>query len=76
VGLPHPDFGETVVGILVANSHKPPDLDAIKKNITTSLARFKHPQKLILLPELPRNTMGKVQKKALREKFGDMFLTK
>jgi malonyl-CoA/methylmalonyl-CoA synthetase len=76
VGVPHPDFGETIVGVLVANSDETPDLDAIKKNITISLAQFKHPQKLILLPELPRNTMGKVQKKALREKFGDMFLTK
>ena len=76
VGVPHPDFGETVIGVLVANSDETPDLDAIKKNITTSLARFKHPQKLILLPELPRNTMGKVQKKALREEFRDMFLPK
>ena len=66
VGVPHPDFGETVVGVLVANPGETPDLEAIKKNITTSLARFKHPQKLFLLPELPRNTMGKVQKKVLR----------
>ena len=76
VGVPHPDFGETVVGILVANPGETPDLEAINKNITTSLARFKHPQKLFLLPELPRNTMGKVQKKTLREEFGDMFLSK
>ena len=76
VGVPHPDFGETVVGVLVANPGETPDLEAIKKNITTSLARFKHPQKLFLLPELPRNTMGKVQKKVLREEFGDMFLPK
>ena len=76
VGVPHPDFGETVVGVLVANPGETPDLEAIKKNITTSLARFKHPQKLFLLPELPRNTMGKVQKNVLREEFGDMFLPK
>ena len=76
VGVPHPDFGETIVGILVANPGETPDLEAINKNITTSLARFKHPQKLFLLPELPRNAMGKVQKKTLREEFGDMFLSK
>ncbi|MFQ1702236.1 malonate--CoA ligase [Loktanella agnita] len=73
VGVPHPDFGETVVGILVAEADAQLDLDAIQKNIVTSLARFKHPQKLIVVPELPRNTMGKVQKKALREQYKGLF---
>lgn len=73
IGVPHPDFGETVVGILVAEGDAEPDLDAIRENIGTSLARFKHPQKLIVLPELPRNTMGKVQKKALRDDYRDLF---
>ena len=71
--MPHPDFGETVVGVLVATGGAELDLEAIKKNICTSLARFKHPQKLIVLPELPRNAMGKVQKKALRESYRDLF---
>ncbi len=73
IGVPHPDFGETVVGILVAEEQVVPDLDAIKQNIGQSLAKFKHPQKLVLMPELPRNTMGKVQKKALRERFNGLF---
>lgn len=73
IGVPHPDFGETVVGVLVATGGAELDLEAIKKNICTSLARFKHPQKLIVLPELPRNAMGKVQKKALRESYRDLF---
>ena len=73
IGVPHPDFGETVVGILVADGTCDLDPDAIKQNIGTSLARFKHPQKLIVLPELPRNTMGKVQKKALRDQFAALF---
>lgn len=73
IGVPHPDFGETVVGVLVANGSEDLDLDAIKKNIGGSLARFKHPQRLVVLPELPRNTMGKVQKKELREQYKDMF---
>jgi malonyl-CoA/methylmalonyl-CoA synthetase len=38
-----------------------------------ALARFKHPRKLVVLDELPRNTMGKVQKNVLREQFKDMF---
>lgn len=73
IGVPHPDFGETVVGLIVADGQTEPDLDAIKAGISTSLARFKQPQKLIILPELPRNTMGKVQKKALRDQFGGLF---
>ncbi|WP_299685203.1 malonyl-CoA synthase [uncultured Tateyamaria sp.] len=73
IGVPHPDFGESVVGVLVAAPGQTPDLDAIRSSIGTSLARFKQPQKLVVLPELPRNTMGKVQKKALREQFADVF---
>jgi malonyl-CoA/methylmalonyl-CoA synthetase len=74
-GVPHPDFGETVVGVLVANPSAVLDLDQIKSNVGGSLARFKQPQRLIVLPELPRNTMGKVQKKTLRERFGNLFTT-
>lgn len=74
IGVPHPDFGETVVGVLVAEGRVDLDLDGIKKNIGGSLARFKHPQRLVVVPKLPRNTMGKVQKKELRERYKDMFM--
>lgn len=74
VGVPHPDFGETVVGVLVAEDQAELDLEAIRERIGASLARFKHPQRLIVLPELPRNTMGKVQKNLLRKQFEDLFL--
>jgi malonyl-CoA/methylmalonyl-CoA synthetase len=73
VGLPHPDFGETVVGFLVAANGAQPDPDAIAAAVAQSLARFKHPRKLIVLPELPRNTMGKVQKNLLRQNYAGMF---
>ena len=76
VGVPHPDFGETVIGILVVDTGAELDLEAVRKKLTTSLAGFKHPQKLIVLSELPRNTMGKVQKKALRERFSYLFQSK
>ncbi|HAW45785.1 MAG TPA: malonyl-CoA synthase, partial [Roseovarius sp.] len=59
VGVPHPDFGETVVGFLVPQTGMTPDLDAIGAAAARSLARFKHPRKLIILDALPRNTMGK-----------------
>ncbi len=73
IGVPHPDFGETVLGILVPAKDPAPDLDAIMVSVQNSLARFKHPRKLILMDELPRNTMGKVQKNILRETFKGMF---
>ena len=73
IGVPHPDFGETVLALLVPSSERTPDLDAIQSHISEHLARFKLPKKLIVLSQLPRNTMGKVQKNALRDQFRDLF---
>ncbi len=73
IGVPHPDFGETVVGVLVAEQGQAPDLDAIQSAVGQSLARFKHPRKLVVMDALPRNTMGKVQKNILRDEFKDAF---
>ena len=73
VGVPHPDFGETVLGLIVARPGMTPDLDQIAQAARQSLARFKQPRKLILVPELPRNTMGKVQKNILRDSYRDLF---
>jgi malonyl-CoA/methylmalonyl-CoA synthetase len=73
IGVPHPDFGETVLGIIIPEAGASPDLDQMMEAVKTSLARFKHPRKLILMDELPRNTMGKVQKNILRDEFKDMF---
>ena len=73
IGVPHPDFGETVLALIVPSAERAPDLDAIHAHISHSLARFKLPKRLILLPELPRNTMGKVQKNTLRDQFRDLF---
>ncbi|CUH67356.1 Long-chain-fatty-acid--CoA ligase [Thalassovita gelatinovora] len=73
IGVPHPDFGETVLGVIVPEPGQKPDLEAIMGAIKPSLARFKHPRKLVILDDLPRNTMGKVQKNQLRDRFKDMF---
>ena len=73
VGLPHPDFGETPVAFLVSKSGAQINQSEIEKVITDHLARFKHPKRLIVLEELPRNTMGKVQKNLLREKYNKLF---
>ncbi len=73
IGVPHPDFGETVLGIVVPEPGRVPDLDAVMGAVGDALARFKHPRKLIVMEELPRNTMGKVQKNVLREEFAGVF---
>lgn len=73
IGVPHPDFGETVVGVLVAARDQQLDEAAIMAAAGEALARFKHPRKLIVVDELPRNTMGKVQKNILRERYGGLF---
>ena len=73
IGVPHADFGETVVGVLVAEPGQTPDLDVIASAVSAALARFKHPRTLIVVDALPRNTMGKVQKNLLRERYADLF---
>ena len=74
IGVPHPDFGETVLGMIVPANGIRPDTDAIMQAVCQSLARFKHPRQLIVVEELPRNTMGKVQKNILRKRFQGMFV--
>jgi malonyl-CoA/methylmalonyl-CoA synthetase len=74
IGVPHPDFGETPLGILVREKSAEPKIDKIEKIIKSQLARYKHPKKFIIIDELPRNTMGKVQKNLLRDQYRDTFL--
>lgn len=69
IGLPHPDFGEAVCAVLVCNA--PVDGDRLIAELKTRIANFKVPKKIVIVDELPRNTMGKVQKNLLRERFRD-----
>ena len=73
IGVPHPDYGESVIGVLVAKPGETPSPDAIKAALGASLARYKQPKELVVLDALPRNAMGKVQKNVLRERFADVF---
>ncbi len=73
IGVPHPDFGETVVAVVIAEEGSTLDTDRIQENLGNSLARFKQPKKIVTLAELPRNTMGKVQKNILRDEFKALF---
>ncbi len=72
VGVPHPDFGEGVVGILVADNGTL-DCDKILLAMKDKIARFKQPKALHVIDELPRNAMGKVQKNVLRKQFENLF---
>ena len=73
IGVPHPDFGETPIAVIVSETKTSPDLEIIESNLSKSLARYKHPRKLLWIDQLPRNTMGKVQKNILREEFKSLF---
>ncbi|MDO6485027.1 malonate--CoA ligase [Shimia thalassica] len=72
IGVPHPDFGEAVVAVVVADGAELSE-KGILDGLAGQLAKFKQPKTVIVLPELPRNTMGKVQKKALREDYAALF---
>jgi len=74
IGVPHADFGEGVVAVVVAGPDAAADLpETIRQGLEGRLARFKQPRAIVLVPALPRNAMGKVQKAALRESCKDMF---
>ena len=72
-GVPHADFGEAVVAAIVPDAESSPDEAALIDDLRTRLANFKVPKRVIELPDLPRNTMGKVQKNLLREQYGALF---
>lgn len=72
IGVPHPDFGESVVAIVVLSPSSKMTESEVIKATAAHLAAFKCPKQVHFVPELPRNTMGKVQKKALREEFANL----
>ncbi|MTH97433.1 malonyl-CoA synthase [Roseibium sp. RKSG952] len=73
IGVPHPDFGEGVVAVLAA---KPGDIvtpENVRGALAGSLAKFKQPKKVHVVDALPRNTMGKIQKNVLRDRYRGDF---
>ena len=73
VGVPHPDFGEVGVAVVIPKPGAQLDGDAIIAALKTQLANFKIPKRCFVTTELPRNTMGKVQKNLLREQHKGLF---
>ncbi len=73
VGVPHPDFGEGVIAVVVPKPTHTLQADAIITALKGKIANFKVPKKVFVLPDLPRNAMGKVQKNVLREQHKGLF---
>jgi malonyl-CoA/methylmalonyl-CoA synthetase len=69
IGVPDPDFGEAVTAVVVAKPGESVDGDAIIAALKRDIAGFKVPKHVHVVDALPRNTMGKVQKNVLRERF-------
>ncbi len=73
IGLPHPDFGEGVFAVLVAQPGVTLDPEVVLAAVRDRLARFKQPKAAVVVDALPRNAMGKVQKAVLRAAYKDRF---
>jgi malonyl-CoA/methylmalonyl-CoA synthetase len=73
VGVPHPDFGEAVVAVVVRRPGTALDGAAVVAALKERIANFKVPKQAFVVDELPRNAMGKVQKNLLRERHGALF---
>ena len=73
VGVPHPDFGEVGVAVVIAKAGASLDPDQIIADLKSQLANFKIPKRCFIVAELPRNTMSKVQKNLLRDQYKGLF---
>ncbi|WP_347137945.1 malonyl-CoA synthase [Paracoccus sp. SSK6] len=73
IGLPHRDFGEGVTAVIVPTGAGAITEQEVLAALEDRLARFKQPKRVLFVEELPRNTMGKVQKNLLREQFADLY---
>jgi malonyl-CoA/methylmalonyl-CoA synthetase len=73
IGLAHADFGEGVTAVVVRDKAAAIDEKAVLAALEDRLAKFKQPKRVIFVDDLPRNTMGKVQKNVLRDAYKDLY---
>jgi malonyl-CoA/methylmalonyl-CoA synthetase len=73
IGLPHPDFGEGVTAVVVPEAGATLTEEQVLRTVQSKLAKFKQPKRVFFIDDLPRNTMGKVQKNLLRDMFVDTY---
>ncbi|MDX3968149.1 MAG: malonyl-CoA synthase [Bradyrhizobium sp.] len=76
IGVPHADFGEGVTAVLVCNKGADVSEASVLNALDGRLAKFKMPKRVFVVDELPRNTMGKVQKNVLRDTYRDIYAKK
>src|SRR5207237_7148019 len=72
-GAPHPDFGEGVTAVIVPEPGAVLSEAQLIESLSRRLARYKVPKRVLLVAELPRNAMGKVQKDALRATYASLY---
>ena len=73
VGVPHPDFGEVGVAVVIARPGATVQPEVVIADLKARLANFKIPKRCFVVAELPRNSMGKVQKNVLRDQYRALF---
>lgn len=73
IGLSHKDFGEAVTAVVVPETGAARDEKAVIAAVSSRLAKFKCPKRVLFVDALPRNAMGKVQKAELRRLFGGLY---
>jgi malonyl-CoA/methylmalonyl-CoA synthetase len=73
IGVPHPDFGEAVVAVVVLRPAADVDGQQLVSQLKSRIAAFKLPKRVFVVAELPRNAMGKVQKNLLRQQHAGVF---
>ncbi|HEX7792619.1 MAG TPA: AMP-binding protein, partial [Afipia sp.] len=73
IGVPHADFGEGVTAIVVGDKTTALDEAGVLRALDGRLAKFKMPKRVIFVDDLPRNTMGKVQKNVLRDTYAGIY---
>jgi malonyl-CoA/methylmalonyl-CoA synthetase len=73
IGVPHADFGEGVTAVVVCHPDAGISETSVLKGLDGRLAKFKMPKRVFIVQELPRNTMGKVQKNVLRDAYKDIY---
>lgn len=73
IGVPHRDFGEAVVAVLVGDAASGPSEAEVIADLKERLSGFKVPKRVLWIDALPRNAMGKVQKNQLRETYAELF---
>ena len=77
IGVPHADLGEGVTAVVVLKAgHAPIDESGMISELQKRLAKFKVPKRIIAVPELPRNALGKVQKSLLRQTYAGLYMLK